>query len=825
MGFVDKVRIVDATSKSMARCTSYDHSLSSFFYLMVCVVLAGELMLPHKSVDLLRSEAVEAFLYRNIRVAPLQKPANLIKSIMGDSLGEDYQLKGLAQHADQGSFYQHFRNKSRNVGSGNANNAQSPRSNSLSPCTPFSHQMQDEEPESFVDAMWTRGPLAIMAGELCGVGGCNVDPEDSPSSAGSSVSSPGTNKRFHGMACTSRALGTADTLDIQDSFVDVSTVASMQSSVIRGQHRSPASLVSPKSPPSAPRIWRLAQFPSIIKSERKLVLSYRKTALTTIEKLDILLEEESNIGTAWKRFSIAVSNLFSYEKEVENARLGDKKIHRDHMPYRKVKKSTVDECLRVMAQQKVDRSVPSLRALKGMLTAYVADLSSVSPSVDSYLEGISQMLVFEEAFEAQQTAFECNSTIGKSVTPASNSTRSENVSKDKKLKVSIFGNLQEHLKSIAKSAKGGDEKKTDEGDVMQTNSTSSDECESKMSLRATAMQRRRVVEDRVLGNERLLKDSLTTLCRSANVRTARMAWAFFKSEAMQCSLLHSAAGSLRNQIDLTNNEAVTKMVSRHHDENKEDMKTELALVQRMVNLGNMKRFPIAGVGPNSEAETIEVDSDNQDEERAKAMLRDNALQVARERVGRWNSQLAMAVMHAVGVDDANVRVEETTRELRLVRKYAIGLRENLNRCIEAVELLRNAILKGRNNSRPEKDTGHKKMTRHINETRKELFSALAKLLSGIFVSYPELPATSDSTQTTLQLLAKAGVKTNDPFGWSTPFSEWAQELKVREGSVDLACLLNTIITLPAHIIAATLQKLCLGWRNSRSMWRNSYGIF
>ena len=79
-----------------------------------------------------------------------------------------------------------------------------------------------------------------------------------------------------------------------------------------------------------------------------------------MEKLRILQEQEKHIGASWKRFAISVSNLFAYEKDVETARLGDSKSRRElQMPYRRLQKSAVDDCLRILALQKVERSTPS----------------------------------------------------------------------------------------------------------------------------------------------------------------------------------------------------------------------------------------------------------------------------------------------------------------------------------------------------------------------------------------------------------------------------------------------------------------------------------
>lgn len=716
----------------------------------------GELILGHKSVDLLRSEAVEAFLYRN--KAPLQTPGNLISSMMGEAfvVKQEMYMREKQQQRQQ-QHRQKFNYDEDEEDERNCQNAAmckpSPRY-PHSPSTIYSRQKPDER-ESFASSFWSKEALALITDELCTGMGCQ-GVEDSPSSTGSSISSP-SSKKYDRLSCASRALGTADTLDIQDSFLDASTIVSMQSS------RAPDQWQKQTTPANKPSCtWKLAQSTSLIQAERRLALSYRKTALSTMEKVQVLVEEEEHIGLAWKRFGIAVNNLFTYEKEVENARLGEKKIHRDAMPYRKVKKSTVDQCIRALTQQKIDRSLSAPRLLRSMLTAYVADLSAVSPSVDAYLEGMTQMAAFDEYFEAQSQHGKRNGRSRKD--GSSTGSTSSQISLDDDHRdngKTLFGSLSEQIRSFTAPSRDEGQK---EKDILRTSSsTSSTETteedgddDEQMPAPATEMHKKRLVEDRVMANERLLRESLTTLCKSTTMRSSRMAYAYFNFEAKQCSLLRSAAASLRSKIDLSNKEAVAQMISRHQSENKEDMKTELALAQRIVNLGG-KKYSKTG-------------EEGDDEERAISLMRDNALQVARERVGRWNSELAMSIMKAVGVNDPNVRVEETTRELRLVRKYAIGLRENLNKCIEAVDLLRNAVLKGGRQDLKGVDK-RKKSGKHISETRKEYFAEVAKLFSGIIVEPTSESPKSGLPPPSPKALTNAGIKLSDPLGWSTPFAE------------------------------------------------------
>jgi hypothetical protein len=681
-----------------------------------------------------------------------------------------------------------------------------PSPRSRHPGSPSTIQSQMHH-QSFASAFWDKGPLALITDELCTGMGCQ-GVEDSPSSAGSFISSPGSNKKYDRFSCSSRALGSADTLDVQDSFLDASTIASMRSS------ESAAKTPKQTSPLNKQKVatWKLAQSTSLIQAERDLLLSYRKTALSTMERVQVLVEEEEHIGLAWKRFGIAVSNLFSYEKEVENARLGDKKIHRDAMPYRKVKKATVDHCMKALIQQKTDRSVRALRILGAMLTAYVADLSAVSPSVDAYLEGMNQMAIFEEYFEAEtkKQRDQCNAMKDGSSTDSTTSQTSSDDDRPRNIS-KLIGSFSDRIRSLTVPKKEDCKDK----DIVRTSSSSSSSAlvrnDTELLAPASEQNKKRLVEDRVLANERLVRESLTMLCKSTTMRSARMAYAYFKAEAAQCGFLRSAAASLRAKIDLANNEQVSQMISRHRVEDNEDMKTELALAQRIVNLGSTKKNSLAGFDANGGSDTVGVAS-NDDKERALSVMRDNALLVAKERVGRWNSDLAMSIMKSVGVNDPNVRVEETTRELRLVRKYAIGLRENLNRCIEAVDLLRNAILQGGRKDMNGVDR-KKAPAKHIMETRKEYFAEAAKLFSGIM----EEPSTSPKNSAVLpspKSLPRAGIKLNDPMGWSTPFVELSSKI------VQVSAIFSLLITFSICGIHLLILTNLAGkyWQSTRGLW-------
>lgn len=156
-----------------------------------------------------------------------------------------------------------------------------------------------------------------------------------------------------------------------------------------------------------------------------------------------------------------------------------------------------------------------------------------------------------------------------------------------------------------------------------------------------------------------------------------------------------------------------------------------------------------------------------------ALLRDKALDIARQRVGRWNAELATAVLKAVGISDPNVRVEETTKDLRLVRKYAIGLRENVDRCLDALHHLRRAVEgKSKNNLSaanssplpfPKETASDLEQNSQLRQRRNEFLGELCNLFSGTFFGVH-----SDKDKhiaSTKAILAKAGIHTSDLNGW------------------------------------------------------------
>jgi len=496
-----------------------------------------------------------------------------------------------------------------------------------------------------------------------------------------------------GTSCRSPSLGTANTFNLQtDSFVEPVTFNDLNTS--------------------------LTIHADLLKAERDLIWSWRTRALQAMEKLRILKEQEKFVGVAWKRFAICVSNLFAYEKDIETARLGDSKSRRElQIPYRKLQKTTVDDCLRILTRHKLERATPSIEAINVMLSAYVADLSTVEPSVTAYLKGLQKLALQKSKIELLEKEQE---TEGDAADPTE----------------TLANKIQEGLKVVKK----------------QLTSTIQDEsnglaCLNDEERRYRQRQEVQTIENRLLVNEALLKEYMTTVCKTAPVRTSRMIYAYLEAEGEQSKALYDAAVELNEKINIASKETLSKMVHRHHVETKEDKETEIKLVHKIASIGTARKFVKEGEDQSEEVEKgVELSRESEQQESEKMKRRDKAMNDCRGRIGRWDAKLAMSIMEAVGVNDANVRVEETTRDLRIVRKHAINLRENVERCTEGLETLRTTILNG--------GLGD------IRDIRADFMTEMKSLLSFTYG-----PVGDQTKMLPSYLMEKEGINVSDPAGW------------------------------------------------------------
>lgn len=512
------------------------------------------------------------------------------------------------------------------------------------------------------------------------------------------------------MTCSSRAIGTAPSLDVQDSLVASQAGSANVSS-------------------------SLVFHSELVEAERELTADYRATTTMAMERVQVLQQEEDVLGVGWKRLATTLTSLFAYEKDVETAKLGgDLKVAKDRLPFRKINKSRVEDLVAILAKHRADRSVPALHGLALMLSAYAGDLSAVGPSVDAYNAATEELARWSEQ---EQVAWE---------TAGGNSGR----------------DWEARFKSMASATL----------DDVKNHAIRSFQKEQRSQSQSPEQRRRSAAlaarHDRLLANERMLRNSLTLLCRATPIRTARMAWRYWHTEATQAALVNTAAVALKLKMDVADHEAVSSMIHRHLVEEREDSARELDLIARMIGIRNnvVKKFHVSDASSVSvtdeSGQPVEVDTDVDHDERIKAVRRGRALEVARERVGRWDSKLSMAIMEAIEVEDANVRVEEAGRDLRLVRKYAIGLREQLNRCVEAVQLLMTAYGP---DGRPD---ANGRRSKGVFEMREDLLVHLSVLFSGKLSTEDRGPR---RLSTSLTVLARAGIDTTDPLGWTAALSK------------------------------------------------------
>jgi hypothetical protein len=358
----------------------------------------------------------------------------------------------------------------------------------------------------------------------------------------------------------------------------------------------------------------------------------------------------------------------------------------------------------------------------------------VQPATQAYLGGLHLLAGEQAKTEAMEAA-----AISSGMNPGSRIRRQSSSTLADKIQASI----NEVKKQLVLKSSGDDS-------IGLTGGNQSGKAAEERHYRQR--QQVQTIENRVLMNESLLKDFMTTVCKTATVRTARMMYTYLDRELAQCTALSDAAIDMKSKINVASKDSLSKMVHRHNSEIKEDISAEMKLVNRIVNIGsNTRKFTQDDDDDNVGEEVekgVELSADLVEEENRKTQLRDAAMEQCRERIGRWDAKVAMKIMEAVGVSDANVRVEETTRDLRMVRKYAIGLRENVERCTEALDILRMSILQS--------GVGD------VRDIRDDFMAEFRNLLSLTFV-----PPSDSQTPFPTHLLQKEGINLSDPAGWKS----------------------------------------------------------
>jgi hypothetical protein len=265
---------------------------------------------------------------------------------------------------------------------------------------------------------------------------------------------------------------------------------------------------------------------------------------------------------------------------------------------------------------------------------------------------------------------------------------------------------------------------------------------------------------------------------------------FFTAELTQCALMNTAASMVRSKIEVIDQESVGAMLKRHMKEDIDDGLEEMELIKKMMSLGQTSKF--ASVAKDKSAPiAVLAETEMFSVEKSKLILRTKAIEIGKSRIGKWNAELASAIMEAVGANDPKtIRIDETTKEVRMVRKYAIGLRENLNRCKETIQLLLQMVTgvqsqstrEKANNSfpadaeKPDRDvTKHSKDTKvtrkgSILANRQDFMSEMTNLFSS--APNQELNGGKQSLprrcSTSRFVLLQAGIDTSDPSNWKLP---------------------------------------------------------
>jgi len=518
-------------------------------------------------------------------------------------------------------------------------------------------------------------------------------------------------------------------------------------SLILLQHNQPIAITTS---PSESQKYKKQQQSKVLVLQRLAIANQREYTLRAMYRLRILLDHETLVSGVWKQFAISLSNLYSYEKDIESCKIGDlakgKKIF-SSSSQRKSNKSMVDDALRILARQKMDRAVPSLKVLSVMLSAYFADFSSVDSSLRAFGDALQKVRILGKEEGDCDGDDDCNDN--------SESWQSH------------------YLRSLSSFlSPSGSSKGDDQGGIIEAMGRCRDY--NVGGNKPWFSTEEEAFRKHISSLESVIKSSLLQLCGSTDLRVSRMAWKFFKMEAGQAALLRGAAVKLRSKIGCktgNSNDKKHKKYDKHNDcdggrddkgilpvncikKSGEDEK-ELDLVKKMLDLGLQSKRKEDGITEvEGDTDDDEEDSDS-DQMVAAVSLVEKALEFVRERSGRWDADVALVIMEAAGVEDAEVLLEETTRDLRQARKLALGLRENVGRCAEAVDMLKEIAI-GSNCQR-----GVSVETTYITKLRERFMTELSVVFSS---KYHRLEDGADAAYQK-RIMSKIGINTDDTAGW------------------------------------------------------------
>ena len=374
--------------------------------------------------------------------------------------------------------------------------------------------------------------------------------------------------------------------------------------------------------------WRVSNYSEDLRVQQKYIFAQSRNSLNAIRSLHRLLQREIELGAAWKRFAISLSNLHSAQKQIQNCKIGE-----EVMKNTKGDKK-MDECLRVLARQKLDRSGPSLKIMSDMIDAYYTDFASVGPNLQEYVDNTD--LVARDS-----------SNI--------------NWSQQHPLQTILCGVSSKKSPHIPSET-------TDRDDVKK----------------------------RLENSEERIRSSLLQYCTSMPIRLSRMSWKFFKMEFGQINLLLSATEKMERTLrKMSFINLNTDSVDLEYDDEELQLVRgilDLGLKRKFKYSASSKSTATSGSLSSSDASTENQSSttegENQTDEGNYGPIVTQVLSFTSGRHGRWNEELVRMILTASGIDYANNLMESNSREYKIITKCTDRLKKEVVRCRDALHHLR-----------------------------------------------------------------------------------------------------------------------------------------
>lgn len=440
------------------------------------------------------------------------------------------------------------------------------------------------------------------------------------------------------------------------------------------------------------------------------------------QKIDLLLQLESTHGIAWKSFSDSLSNFLSFEKEILECKIGTPSSAENRNKFfpKSFKKNEIDDCLKLLAHHKEERGTLGLQALHIMIESFHTDTRSIPRSLNVYLLTYHKMV----RGGAVQPPMQKNTHLSHD-SSHQNSSAVESAERVKQFVVQKIDLVKKQL-NLGTETMASTTLNDFEDDTCVNSSLHESFTKHSPSC------------NKILADEAMLHLALGRLSQATPVRIARMSWKYFKAEAAQASLLSSAAADLKSKLAQSSIENQMHVLKEMNDEQSLiDDAAERTLVERILDLSASDGYL--------------------------ATHREIALEHHREQVGRWDAQFTLTILAATGVADAQVRIEETTRELRFVRNIAIELRKCVDHYAESLEAIKRAT-KGLGteqanlNEMPRPIHPYSQLS-NLFEARSDFVVAISQMFSASLASRPARKTPS------VVVFAYAGINISDPSGW------------------------------------------------------------